>query len=134
MRKPTEKTPYVFVYGTLMSGYSNNRLLSSSEMIDTATTEEEFTLLAHSFPYLVEEDGKSYVSGEIYKVSEDTLTNLDSLEGHPTWYERKVIKVITETGDRLEAWAYFMPKSKLNGSAKLIESGSYREYTEEKVY
>lgn len=127
MKKPTEKTPYVFVYGTLMSGLSNNRLLRRSELIDTATTEDELVLVASSLPFLLEKKGKSYVSGEIYRVTEDALYNIDQLEGHPDWYERKMIEVVTELGDKMKAWAYFMPESKISG-ATVIESGSYREY------
>lgn len=131
MNKPTERTPYVFVYGTLMSGFGNNRLLSSSEIVDKATTEDEYVLVANSIPFLLEESGKSYVTGEVYKVSETTLSNLDKLEGHPSWYERKVINVITEQGDKLKAWAYFMP-NKPSG-VNVIESGSYRDYVEERT-
>lgn len=129
MRKPTEKTPYVFVYGTLMSGFGNNTLLRSSTLVDSGTTEESYTLVAHSIPYLLETEGKGYVSGEIYEVDENTLVALDRLESHPTWYERKVINVVTETGDRLEAWAYFMPNRP--SEATVIESGDYREYKEQ---
>ena len=123
----------MFVYGTLMSGFSNNRLLSNSHLVDRGTTEEEYTLAVTSlpFPFLMEEDGNNYVSGEIYKVDEKTLNAIDQLEGHPEWYERKVVSIVTELGDKLQAWAYFMPKSKLN-TVKVIESGNWREYIEMK--
>lgn len=128
MKKPIEKTPYMFVYGTLMSGFSNSRLLRNSLLVDRGTTEEEYTLAVSSIPFLVEEDGKNYVSGEVYKVDEKTLNAIDQLEGHPDWYERKVISIITEQGDKLQAWAYFMQKSKLK-TVTVIESGDYREYS-----
>lgn len=127
MKKPLEQTPYVFVYGTLMSGFGNHRLLKDSLLIERAATEDEYVLVANVIPYLLEEEGKSYVRGEVYEVDERTLENLDGLEGHPNWYNRKIINVVTEVGDKLKAWAYFMPK-RPNGVA-VIESGDYKEHT-----
>jgi gamma-glutamylcyclotransferase (GGCT)/AIG2-like uncharacterized protein YtfP len=132
MKKPIERTPYVFVYGTLMEGFGNNRLLKDSSLIENATTEDGYVLVANGIPYLLEDQGKSYVHGEIYKVNEKTLENLDTLEGHPNWYARKVINVVTEQGDRLKAWAYFMPK-KPNGVV-VVESGDYREHVKQTIY
>ena len=128
----------MFVYGTLMSGFSNNKMvdmqLSNNKLVDRGTTEEEYTLAVTSlpFPFLMEEDGNNYVSGEIYKVDEKTLNAIDQLEGHPEWYERKVVSIVTELGDKLKAWAYFMPKSKLIDTVKVLESGNWREYIEMK--
>jgi gamma-glutamylcyclotransferase (GGCT)/AIG2-like uncharacterized protein YtfP len=130
MKEPIEETPYVFVYGTLMSGFGNNRLLKKSPMISTGTTEDKYILRASSLPFLVEEDGKSYVTGEIYEVTSKTLSNLDLLEGHPDWYKRKVITVIDELGDKYKAWAYFVTMSGTIG-CETVESGDYREYLSE---
>ena len=126
MKKPLEQTPYVFVYGTLMSGFGNNGLLSRAEFIGTATTEDNYKMLAKGIPYLIEEKGESYVSGEIYRVSENALSRLDQLEGHPSWYCRKVITVINEMGDKVKVWVYFMPKGREQGV--VVESGNYRDY------
>lgn len=129
MRKPTDQTPYVFVYGTLMSGFGNNRLLKNSNLEYYATTEEEYKLVANSIPYLLEDEGSTYVRGEVYRVNENTLRNLDSLEGHPNWYVRKIVNVITDQGDRIRAWVYFMPEQP--SGVSIIESGSYRDYVGE---
>lgn len=126
MKKPTEQTPYVFVYGTLMSGFSNNGLLKRATLIDLATTENDYVLVANGIPFLLEENGKSYVHGEVYKVSEDVLKGLDALEGHPNWYERKIVNVITQNGDRMKAWVYFIQERPRGYT--VIESGSYRDY------
>jgi gamma-glutamylaminecyclotransferase len=132
MKKPTEQTPYVFVYGTLMSGLSNNGLLRRSAFISTATTEESYKLISRGIPFLIEEEGKTYVTGEIYEVTEHALKNLDALEGHPNWYERKIINVVDELGDRVKAWVYFMPANRKE-SGELVESGNYRDYVESMV-
>jgi gamma-glutamylaminecyclotransferase len=99
-------------------------------MISTGTTEDKYILRASSLPFLVEEDGKSYVTGEIYEVTSKTLSNLDLLEGHPDWYKRKVITVIDELGDKYKAWAYFVTMSETIG-CETVESGDYREYLSE---
>jgi gamma-glutamylaminecyclotransferase len=129
MKKPTEQTPYVFVYGTLMSGFGNNRLLKDSAMIDYASTEDEYVLVSNGvIPYLMDDVKDSYIIGEVYEVNEKTLKNLDDLEGHPNWYQRRIINVVSDVGDRLRAWAYFMPV-KPQG-AEVIELGDYKSYTQ----
>lgn len=120
---------YVFVYGTLMRGFNNNHLLSSAEYIEKASTKKEYKLVASGIPFLTEQPGKSYVLGELYRVDDNVLGLLDELENHPNWYERKEIKVITELGDEVKAWAYFMPERHIPGSGQEIENGSYSDYT-----
>jgi gamma-glutamylcyclotransferase (GGCT)/AIG2-like uncharacterized protein YtfP len=119
---------YVFVYGTLMRGFNNNHLLSSAEYIEKASTEKEYKLVASGIPFLTEQPGNSYVLGELYRVDDNVLGLLDELENHPNWYERKKINVITEVGDKVEAWAYFMPDRHVPGSAQEIVNGSYSDY------
>jgi gamma-glutamylcyclotransferase (GGCT)/AIG2-like uncharacterized protein YtfP len=132
MKKPTEQTPYVFVYGTLMSGFGNNRLLKGSALIDHASTEEEYVLVSNGIiPFLMDDVQDSYIVGEVYEVDEKTLKNLDDLEGHPNWYERRIINVVSDIGDRLKAWAYFMPTKPIG--AEVIESGDYRSYIESSI-
>jgi len=130
MEKATEQTPYVFVYGTLMSGYGNNRLLSKHKIIDTGTTKDKYVLKARSIPFLIDKKGEPNVQGEIYKVSENTLQTLDMLEGHPSWYRRKVIDVINEVGDTVKAWVYFMPEAAESLQSTVIPSGNYRDHTD----
>ena len=70
-------------------------------------------------PFLVEDEQVSKVKGELYFVDETTFEILDSLEGHPRWYERKLIPVIVE-GKEYTAWTYFNKPA-----GKLIKSGDY---------
>lgn len=129
MKKPVEQTPYVFVYGTLMSGFGNNQLLKNATLMEYASTEDEYTLVISGFiPFLIDNDGGDYVVGEVYKINEKTLKNLDDLEGHPNWYERRVINVVSDVGDRFKVWAYFMPVRPKG--AEVIELGDYRGYME----
>lgn len=130
MDKSIEKTPYVFVYGTLMKGFGNNRLLKNSERVGVATTVNKLKLFASSIPFLVNEKGSSVISGEIYRVNERALKQLDALEGHPQWYKREVITVTDEVGDSFKAWVYFMPKDNMGRNISEIPSGDYKDYAE----
>lgn len=85
---------YVLVYGTLMKGNYNERLLKDAEFIGEAqTTRDDFIMVnmdlgsreSHEFPAAV--PGQGYhkfagpVKGELYKVSARKLEALDAHEG-----------------------------------------------------
>jgi gamma-glutamylcyclotransferase (GGCT)/AIG2-like uncharacterized protein YtfP len=86
-------TKLVFVYGSLKRGYWNNRLLATSRFLAEAiTVEDNFVMYDGAFPY-VATGGISKVKGELFEVdNEETLRNLDRLEGVPTHYIRKETK------------------------------------------
>lgn len=71
----------VFVYGTLKRGFSNNRLLDTSEFITTATMNQVKMLNIGAFPGVVEAP-ESQVQGELWEVPESALGSLDALEGY----------------------------------------------------
>ena len=109
----------VFVYGTLRSGFSNHFIMEPTVKIGNGTTKNKYALYEAGIPYLVEDEKVSNVKGEVYFVDETTFDILDTLEGHPSWYERKLIPVIVE-GKEYTAWTYF---NKPNGV--LNKSGDY---------
>ena len=98
----------VAVYGTLKKGYNNyNRYLTSSKHIGKGKTLYRYPLIIKGLPYLIEESGKGYnVDVDVFKVSDSVLSNLDKLEGHPTWYRRKQIPIMVK-GKMLNCWIYF---------------------------
>jgi len=49
-----------------------------------------------------------HISGEVYKVDDSMLSNLDVLEGYPKWYDRKMIKLINEESGSIEAQVYLL--------------------------
>lgn len=102
----------VAVYGTLKKGYSNyHRHLSSAKFVGSGVTKDRYPLLIQGLPYMVEHKGIGYnVDVDIFKVSDNTLHDLDMLEGHPTWYTRKQIPIATKEGKVLTCWVYFNPK------------------------
>lgn len=95
----------VFVYGTLKRNGRNHHLLNDSRLLTArATTCDKYIMLDLGFfPAVIDEPGVSVIHGEIYTVSAATLADLDLLEGHPTFYRRKIIA--TNVGD---AWLYFL--------------------------
>lgn len=101
----------VGVYGTLKEGFGNHHLLESSEFVANATTVDEYPLLVNGLPYLYDKKGVGeHVHLEIYDVDNKTLAKLDSLEGHPTFYERRKIMLSLDDWSRTEAWVYFINK------------------------
>lgn len=108
-----------FVYGSLKKGFWNHPLLKGSEFIGEARTREKFLMLEAGYPYLFDEEqvkeGKSRktspeiiekfskpmlrVTGEVYKVSENTLRTLDFLEGvEDNHYRREKHLIILDSG------------------------------------
>ena len=113
-------TMRVFVYGTLKMGRRNNGLLAAATYIGEAKTEPKYTMYSVGyFPY-VTEGGQQTIQGEIFDVDEATLNELDALENHPAWYERKVVQ--TSLG---EAWMYIMPPIH-NIIGTEVKSGNWR--------
>jgi len=85
---------YLFVYGTLKRGFWNNRLLSDSRFIGTGKTIDQYPMVCRGVPFLINHAGLGHrVLGEVYSVSDAVLKSTDRLEGHPDWYERKMINI-----------------------------------------
>ena len=55
-------------------------------------------------PFVFKGDAVSHIYGELYRVDELTLKMIDRLEGHPSWYRREEIEVLTEKGGTVAAW------------------------------
>jgi gamma-glutamylcyclotransferase (GGCT)/AIG2-like uncharacterized protein YtfP len=102
----------VFVYGTLKSGFGNHVFLKGSRFVCDAMTDKPYLFLEHGLPFVIDDsnDFKSVrVHGEVYEVNDETLKNIDRLEGHPEFYERKPVWVINKkTNIKLYVWIYFI--------------------------
>jgi len=97
---------YVFTYGTLKQGFGNHRLLETSKYISTTTTTEKYFMGSYSaFPIVIENNADYNIVGEVYEVSDDTMYQLDLLEGNGTLYQRKTVRV--KDFDKL-VWIYFI--------------------------
>lgn len=102
-----KSTPFVFVYGTLKKGLSNHRLIEGAEFVTNGRV-KSFGTLNNTYPptFTADFGDEIPVSGEMYKVDEETMLSLDSLEGHPYGYFRTQVDVETDEGSN-RAWCYF---------------------------
>lgn len=122
----TDTHPHlVFVYGSLMHGYANHDLLvrAGAEFVGEEGLSHGYTMVDVGMYPGILNSGTQAISGELYRVDDETLAELDILEGAPTLYERK--RVRTESG--LRAWVYILRPEHARGLA-MVPGGSWREY------
>jgi gamma-glutamylaminecyclotransferase len=120
-KRVPELRKLVFVYGTLLVGERNHRLLKGAQLICDAKTAPRFHL--HDlgpYPGLVR-GGKHAVAGELYEVDQGTLADLDRLEDHPRYYRRT--RIVLSDGTRAET--YLLTLAQVAGRP-IIASGSWR--------
>jgi gamma-glutamylcyclotransferase (GGCT)/AIG2-like uncharacterized protein YtfP len=111
----------VFVYGTLLAGEPNHRVLAGARFLGEAVTAPAFELVdLGPYPALVP-GGATAVRGERYAVDDRGLARLDRLEGYPELYDR--VEVALAGGER--AIAYVMRPAQVAGRRRLA-SGCWR--------
>ena len=111
------------MYGSLLRGLRNHRLLERSRFIAADRTRPAFSLRdLGSFPGMVA-GGTTSVIGEVWEVDAATLTRLDRLEGHPRFYVRTPIILAS----RRHAETYLLPDT-LAGHVQEVTSGDWRAY------
>ena len=109
----------VFVYGTLKKGNQRrgiDRWAKGVQFIGPAVTSKSAYSLYDlgSFPAVVL-NGNTRISGEVWAIDEDTMNELDRIEGYPAFYKRT--QVDTTQG---RSWMYFIPDIE-NYSADCVE-------------
>lgn len=107
------ETNYIAVYGTLKMNYSNYyRYLSDSSYYGSGTTKDKYPLVINGLPFLIDKKGIGHnVCVDVFKITDETLSRLDMLEGHPNWYVRKQIPIKVGNITR-RCWVYFNRKEK----------------------
>ena len=115
----------VVVYGSLLKGLGNHRVLGDSEFIGECTFQGRMFSLG-AYP-CVSIHGNTTIKGEMYDVSDSTLRDLDRLEGHPRFYCREVVET-----SRGPAWVYLINNADQQGYTKVVQSGDWRDYYEHK--
>jgi gamma-glutamylaminecyclotransferase len=105
-----EVTYLVGVYGTLKKGNGNHDLMqyACAEFVANAKTLRPMRLCITGLPFLIkgEHEEGHLVQMELYFVGEDGLKILDALEGHPHFYEREKLEVVTADGEQMTPWVY----------------------------
>ncbi|WP_300161560.1 gamma-glutamylcyclotransferase family protein [Solidesulfovibrio sp.] len=98
----------IFAYGTLRRGFRNHRYVAGCPCLGRAETVEAYAMyVAGDIPYLVADEPRCRVVGEIYRVDANRLRELDALEEHPRVYRRALAPVALEGGETAQAWIYF---------------------------
>ena len=131
----------LFVYGTLMSGFSAHTLLKDAHFVAHGVLYGAKLLhVEDKFPAVIDGEGK--VFGEVYRVETFTLKAVDIFEGfyeefpENSFYlrEKRPIRLIPY-GDFVEAWVYILNPRFLS-SLKFTEIpfGSWREFVSKLVY
>ena len=73
----------VFVYGSLLSGMGNHRLLAESSFVGISHSPTGFGLIDLGyFPGAIRANDDKRIIGEVYEVDDVTLQRLDRLEGY----------------------------------------------------
>lgn len=114
------------MYGTLLRGEPNHRLLSTAVYRGPARTAPAFTMIdLGGFPAVLE-GGTTAIAGELYDVGHATLAQADRLEGHPHFYERVPIDLsLNPIDNTVRPYAYLL-RRKTTG--RVIVSGSWVEH------
>lgn len=114
---------FVFVYGTLKRSFCG----ISGDFVGEGLTLTQHQMGFRGFPRVIDvvehpekvkEGYSGHVKGEVFKVSKGVLSDLDSYEGYPTFYTRRVtpILILTEDGEEptINCWMYY-PVDALSG-------------------
>ena len=112
---------HVAVYGTLKQGRGNHWLLQDSEFVGKGKTANKFPMICESIPFVYDEIGKGHnIHVEVYDITDPTVAyDIDNLENHPDWYERRLVNIQLATGDHVTAWMYLQPANTRNMQTKL---------------
>jgi gamma-glutamylaminecyclotransferase len=93
----------LFVYGTLRRGERNHRLLADQQFVADAETEPAYRKLdLGSHPGLVA--GTDVVPGELWRVNDCCLAELDEFEEVPTLFDRRPVRVVGWAGAEAYFW------------------------------
>ena len=100
----------IFVYGTLKRGWGNNVIIHDQEFLGNAITcDSKFQMYSlGGYPGVVA--GEEYIHGEVWSVDDVAFARCDRLEGNPTFYKRKQIKVFIRDSNDVttcrKVWIY----------------------------
>ena len=101
-------TETVFVYGSLKEGFHNHAVMDRArgKLIRTGITLPEYDMISFGAYPGVLAGGECVIKGEVYEVED--IGPLDRLEGHPTFYERRIVNIACK--DFIKAWMYVLPR------------------------
>ncbi len=123
----------VFVFGTLKQGFPNHHIIAQQSLLGEYETAQPYPLYLvgerHS-PWMLDQPGQGLkVTGQVFKVDDDSLAAMDKLERiHcADGYRRLTISVIKKHSNiKTKAFCYLKPPQQINRTA--IHSGLITEY------
>lgn len=123
------KTNHVFVYGSLRKHEHNHHVLADSILVaEQCSMKGKLYDTGHGYPAMIQE-AEGNVYGELYRVTDEVLSSLDTLEGYygegkDNHFERRTGTVNTDSG-QLEAYVYMYKKENVIGLSS-IEYGDWK--------
>jgi gamma-glutamylcyclotransferase (GGCT)/AIG2-like uncharacterized protein YtfP len=126
----------VFVYGSLLSGMGNHRLLEKSKKLGLSHSPKGFGMIDLGyFPGAIRLDGtENRIIGEVYEVDDYTLARIDGLEGYrPSQPDRGLYNRLEIDTDFGKAFIYIF-NIRRDQPSTIIEKGDWRSYFNQKVY
>jgi gamma-glutamylcyclotransferase (GGCT)/AIG2-like uncharacterized protein YtfP len=130
----------LFVYGTLMSGFHNHRLLKDATFIEKGIT-SGYMISLGGFPAVytvdnVDPGDMNCIHGELYEIDEKILAHCDRLEGYRgpgdqyNFYDRVTTSVYTHSLSMKNEGPVdaFMYEFRGDTNREEIESGCWRTY------
>ena len=128
MNNRTDQRVTVFVYGKLQKGESNHGYLASAQYLGPALSIDPLSMfidLDTSIP-VVTEQPTTFISGELYLLPDArALAQIDSLEGHPDSYQRKLI-LVDQSRRVHKAWCYLF-HHELDSAHVFLNTGNYKD-------
>lgn len=119
----------VFVYGSLLSGLHNHRVLAGAKALGAAQTAGLYQMRDLGYypgvVYPGQLDHCCAIRGEIYEVDDDGLKRLDLLEGHPHFYRRELIRAEGD-GCLWQVWMYVLQGDRRGHP--IVHGGDWKAY------
>jgi gamma-glutamylcyclotransferase (GGCT)/AIG2-like uncharacterized protein YtfP len=114
--KSRRRVENMFVYGTLRHNKSRGNVLAALEYKKAVLpNHRKVSPETLGFPFIIQ-DESSEVQGEVYfGVGKDLIRQIDMIEGEGNLYNRIVVEVTTEDGEKVKAYTYYP-------SDRLVES------------
>ena len=118
-----EKTVFLIVYGTLMTGERNHRFCENSVSITPCIVKGTLYDTGYGFPAFVPE-GATEVKAELIEIPISAWADVDRLEGYPRMYDRRLYPATLADGTKTKAWIYVM--NRLPPQYTMIEYGDWK--------
>ncbi len=115
----------LFVYGTLLEGERDHRLLDGRQPVGACSTEPSFQLVDLGAYAAMVAGGSTSVAGELYLVDRQTLVEIDLVREVPILFKRVLIPL----GDGSQAETYVMDVDQVRGKRRLNHGDWRRRFT-----